>query len=111
MATGCGSIEVIPQFNSNNVQTVGCSNLPSEAVAGDTIQIDYTVENTNPAAADAVIEVFQQEGTGSRQSVGSTTEEISGNGTETGGFNVTLPSAGNFTFSVEVTSASRLTGL
>lgn len=111
MATGCGSIEVIPQFSSELVQTNSCSNLPSEAVVGDTVEVFYSAVNDNPTAAEATIELFQQEGTGTRESIGQTTEQIDGNAGVEGSFVVTLPTSGTFTYSVEVTSATTLTGL
>lgn len=106
MVADCGTIEVVEAFDDADVQTVGCSSLPSSATVGDTVNLDYTVENNNPKSASVDVEVIRD----GEESTGSDTLQVGANDTATGSFDVEFGSAGAFYLTVQVTGVTQLTG-
>lgn len=54
----CGTLNVRPEFDPENVQVVDCMGLPSEVGQNGTVSMDVVVENANPSEASAQVVVM-----------------------------------------------------
>jgi hypothetical protein len=107
MASQCGTTTVVTSFSEGNVSVVGCANPPNEIKAGEQFRIDYDVENNNSARVSATVDIIATDMGGNSVLLEDATFEVEPNDVAPRYSTPPAPTtAGEYTISVEVASAS-----
>lgn len=99
----CGTIEVTPRFDANNVSVSACAG-NADVERGQSVGVTATIQNTNDAAANASIRLQVGSNT-----VGSTSTTVAANSSRQVQFTVDTAdlSPGDYRARVELTGAQR----
>ena len=99
----CGTIVVRPEFDSNSVSVSSCTG-GAEVTQGESVAVTATVENENPAAANATVELLVD---GSREATGTVTVGANGAGDVTFDVATGALSTGDHSVTAQLSSAQR----
>jgi hypothetical protein len=102
MATDCGTITVVSEFNESDVYVSACNLQTTTVNPGDTVDVGSPVNNDNDVSVQATVELFVN-----GSSVATDTRAIAANQAEAFTFDFTPQSEGDYNLSTEVTSVSR----
>lgn len=102
MATDCGTVTVVPEFNESDVYVSACNLQTTTTNPGETVDVGSPVNNDNDVSVQATVELFVN---GSSKAVD--TRVIAANQAEAFTFEFTPQEAGDYNLETEVTSASQ----